>query len=485
MRERLWLLGAVAAVACSDPSGPNDGGTGIRFVSGANLTDTVGAKPVAALMVEVRDAQGRIVPAGTVVRFTAVPRSGNQFGTEMFVQPLTSNSFSTFATGETDGTGRTGVLVQFGTVAGPARIAVSVPEIGVEDTARFTVTPGQAARVTILPADTALYTGRTFTLRGGVTDRFGNVRTDPVVYTSSAPGVTVTSAGVVNTSATGRYTVTATAGTASSTAGVSVIPEGTLAAVRGEFPNFRVVTLGLDGSDLRDLTGVTTDFDVGIWPRWIPGSNTIIHSHRDGSTQVLRTVDPDGNVAPFLASRPATMTHHAEPSLPAGAAVVYFSAFDSRCSGIFYCLHRSNRDGSGVELLGTFIATGQVTWRPSSSPDGSRVAFVTTGTNIKVFDYATKTVSSWSVPGQHPSWSPDGSKIAYVPQHGGTMRLINADGTNQRVLGTRTYAEAPISWSSDSKWILARGTVWDLIEVETGLVLPLAHLAGVREASLK
>jgi hypothetical protein len=130
---------------------------------------------------------------------------------------------------------------------------------------------------------------------GRVVDRFGNVRTDPVVYSASPAGVSVSSAGMVTTSATGRYTVTATAGSASASSAVSVIPQGTLAVVRGNFPSFRIISVGLDGSDLRDLTAVA-DGGIGPRPKWIPGSSTIIYSHYDGSLQLLRTVDAEGRV---------------------------------------------------------------------------------------------------------------------------------------------------------------------------------------------
>jgi Tol biopolymer transport system component len=114
---------------------------------------------------------------------------------------------------------------------------------------------------------------------------------------------------------------------------------------------------------------------------------------------------------------------------------------------------------------------------------------VTTGTIIRVFDYASKTVSAWGVPGQFPSWSPDGSRIAYVPQLGGTLRLMNSDGTNQRALTSalRTYVEGPISWSSDSKWLLARSNagMLDLVDVETGTVLPLPYSTTYPAGSLK
>src|SRR5688572_4484484 len=144
VRRHIWLLAAfVAAGSCSDSSGPGGSGRdpGLRFISGFNVTDTVGARPTAALVVEVRDAAGALAPQGTVVRFTGVPTA--TFGVEMLVQSLTSTIFSSFVAAETDAAGRAGVLVQFGAIVGPARIAVSAPTIGVEDTARFTVLPGR------------------------------------------------------------------------------------------------------------------------------------------------------------------------------------------------------------------------------------------------------------------------------------------------------------------------------------------------------
>jgi Tol biopolymer transport system component len=107
-----------------------------------------------------------------------------------------------------------------------------------------------------------------------------------------------------------------------------------------------------------------------------------------------------------------------------------------------------------------------------------------------VFDYTTKTVSAWSVAGMYPSWSPDGTQIAYAEQYGGALHLMNADGTNQRVIssGSRTYPESPAAWSPDSKWILAQdfqfGTL-DIIEVATGRVLPIVNSAAYTSPNWK
>ena len=490
MRPRIWLIGTIlAGASCHDSSGPGgSSGPRLRLISGYDLNDTVTARPATPLIVEVRDSSGALARQGTVVRFTGVPTA--TFGPEMFVESLTSTTFTNFATGETDASGRAAILVMFGVAAGPARIAISAPTIGIQDTARYTVAPGRPARITLAPADTALYVGHTFTIRGGIVDRFGNVRPDPVTYTGPAFGVSVSTAtvGLVTASAVGRYSVTGTAGSAMESIAVSVVPQGTMVAVRDGSSGSRIISVGLDGSGLRDLTGVA-DGGIGPKPRWIPGTNTIIYSHYDGTYQVLRTVDQAGNVATLIANPPSTMTHQAEPSPSASAPVLYFSAYDSRCSTFVYCLHRSNIDGSAPELLGGLIAPNEVTWRPAASPNGSKVAFVTSGAVVKVFDYATKTTSAWSVPGQNPSWAPDGSRIAYSALGAAELRVINPDGSNQRAItsGPRRYDGGPISWSGDSKWLLARsdfGTV-DLIEVATGTVVPLPFTSAYSNASLK
>jgi Tol biopolymer transport system component len=162
---------------------------------------------------------------------------------------------------------------------------------------------------------------------------------------------------------------------------------------------------------------------------------------------------------------------------------LYFSAYDSRCgNGYIYCLFRSGIDGSNPELLGNAIAPGEETLHPSASPDGSKVAFVTSAQQIKIFDYTTKTVSAWSVDGNYPVWSPDGTTIVYEEPYAGPLHLMNADGTNQRLINppNQHYSEWPPVWSPDSKWLIAvnfNGTM-DLIEVATGNVIPIGNGPG-------
>lgn len=106
------------------------------------------------------------------------------------------------------------------------------------------------------------------------------------------------------------------------------------------------------------------------------------------------------------------------------------------------------------------------------------------GAVIKVFDVATRSVSSWKVVGQNPSWSPTGAHIAFI--RGPTLMLMNPSGTNVRALNTRTYGEQPISWSRDGRWIVARSSNGlELVDASDGTVLQITHLNDFYAASLK
>jgi Tol biopolymer transport system component len=482
MRRNLLLIAAVFVVAsCGDGSGPGGGRPGLTLISGDNVTDTINAQPLKALVVEVRDASGAIAPQRTVVRFSSPVISC--CSAEMLVGALTSTQYGPFTSGETDGAGRTAVLVQLGGIAGPARIVVSVPTLGVQDTARYTVLPGQPAAILMTPSDTSMYASGSYTVHGSVVDRFMNARNDPVVYTASSPGVSVSSSGVVTASTTGRYTLTGTAGGASGVSSLSIVPPGIVTALVLRANGERIVTFNLDGSGLRDVIGVMdNDNGIGPRPRWLPGSSTIIYSDIVAGREQIRTIDASGNVSTLIPSPPATLMQQNEPSPSANAPVLYFTGHDSRCSPPF-CLFRSGIDGTNPELLTELIAAGEAATHPSASPDGSKVAFTTSGPKIKVFDYNTKTISAWSVTGDYPAWSPDGAQIASTDPNGlGNLRLVNADGTNQRLIssGGRQYTNAPVVWSPDSKWLLGVNIsgFLDIIEVATGKVLPIRNGPG-------
>jgi len=123
-----------------------------------------------------------------------------------------------------------------------------------------------------------------------------------------------------------------------------------------------------------------------------------------------------------------------------------------------------NADGTGERALGP---GGQPDW----SPDGTKIAFVrgdfAAGNAYTVSVYVmsadgsgvTKLVDTTRLPAavysyaQTPSWSPDGRRIAFVHVPGdgesGALYIVDADGTNFRLLGSPFEPRTEPSWSPD------------------------------------
>jgi WD40-like Beta Propeller Repeat len=487
MRKSVSIFLAVAVVACTDIASPSHGG-GIAIITGGNGRDSAGAELSRALIVEVRDSSGNVPPPGTIVRFAGVPLAdGSASSSEILVETVTSNAFQAFATCSTDTRGRAAVLIKLGPKAGVGRLAISAPTLDAQDTARFEVLPGAAVKLKVLPSDTALYVGRSYTLRGGVVDRNGNVRNDPVMWSVSDTGAFVASDGTVTATKFGRYILTGTAGAFAATGSVSVVPQGRLAAWRaGLGVTSYIVSLNLDGSSPRELAPVS-DGGIGANPVWVPGTERIVYADLDGATQVLRAIEETGRVRSFFVAVPKTVSHQAEPAPSADGQWLYLAAVDSQCSSASYCLYRSKPDATALEMLATRAGTGVEGRNPAPSPDGSSVAFVS-GSTIKVLDVVTRTVDTWSVPGTNPSWSPNGAQIALLTP-AGVIRIVNADGTNGPTLkSSASVYNRPVRWTPDGNWIIARATnagVLQLINAATGDIIPLPYSTQLQTGSVK
>jgi Tol biopolymer transport system component len=66
--------------------------------------------------------------------------------------------------------------------------------------------------------------------------------------------------------------------------------------------------------------------------------------------------------------------------------------------------------------------------------------------------------------------------------------VINADGTGVRQVSAdgRSYQALGLDWSPDGQWLVARSdSTVDLIQVATGLTLPLGYATGYTLASWK
>lgn len=118
--------------------------------------------------------------------------------------------------------------------------------------------------------------------------------------------------------------------------------------------------------------------------------------------------------------------------------------------------------------------------RPSPSPDGSRVVFITGragGITLRILEVATWTLVKLDIRGHTPRWSPDSQRIVY--EEDGQIKVMNADGSERRLVSApdRSYALG-FDWSPDGTWLVAReqfrGTL-ELIQVSSGLTAARLH----------
>lgn len=172
VRRYLALVALVTLLtSCGDgATAPRNGVPGLKVVVGSGVTDTVLTQPAQALIAEVRDTRGEVVP-GVIVRFQSRPPSDTArqfYEAAIFVCQLTASSCfnSQFVADTTDRSGRVKALVRLGSVAGKAVVLVTVPELGVQDSAIFTVTPGAPVKLNLSTRDTTLDIAGAATLRG-------------------------------------------------------------------------------------------------------------------------------------------------------------------------------------------------------------------------------------------------------------------------------------------------------------------------------
>ena len=488
---RLWIaaMSAVLAAACSDTTTgvvvTTHSSKNIHFIAGYDVTDTAGTTPIQGLVVEVTDDSGAILP-GTVIRFTGtIPDPSRPFLPSMLVAPAASLYFNGTAFDTTNSRGRATILVQLGTIAGPGRIVATVPELGVQDTAQYTILPGQPAGVRMTPKDTALYAGGQLQLRGAVVDRNGNPRTDPVTYTAAAAGVSVDASGAVTAGGSpARASVIVGAQTHADTGWISVVPHGTIAAYQSQ-DTTGVVIVNLDGSGFQRLAPAVSG-NTDVTPVWSADGTQIVYATGAyGTPMHLEAVSLQGVVRQFLQSPPTSLAEATWPQYSHDGNVVYFSGHDATSN---FALWRASSGGSGATQIGRNVGCCSVDWRSSPSADGLRLAYVTDGTILQVLTMSSGAVSSTGVNGQSPRWSPTADVIAFTTQYGGPLKLMNPDGSNvhQISAGGRSYSESGFGWSPDGRWIVARGSAsLELLDTQTGLTLPLGFTGKLNTPSWK
>ena len=478
IRLRGLFGGAVAVclmLGCGGDSTAPTKKSGLEIAAGVNVTDTIGAALTQALIVQVRQPDGAVL-SGTVVRFTALQNDSTPYVSAIAVAPLNSQYFSDFASDSTDAHGRATALVELGSVAGKAGIVITVPELGLTDTAWYTVQPGRPAQFALGVSDTVVMRGIAWDIGARVMDRAGNrLSSDSVSYASLNSGATVTKSGHVTAVTEGRAEIEVQYGTARDTSRASIVPAGVMVAVR---PGNGVYLMNLDGTGLKELTPLN---DYSVFPQWSPDGRRITIYEGDPYAAVdVTAVALDGTRTPVIPN-PVSLLGGAAWVHPDGSGLLYFSGPQS---GGPMSIWRMNADGSGLVKLISPTDSYDFT-HPAPSPDGKTVLYDMDPQGIIALDVATKTVHALGLQGSFPVYSPDGAHIAYLS--GSSLMIANSDGTGARMLWNSSTVDvtAP-SWSADGKWIVAQrgGGGAALVRVSDSLILPLPFAFGYYQFAL-
>lgn len=444
---------------------------------GAGVTDTIDAQPLQALVVEVRGLDGKLA-SGATVRFEAQPPAdtSRRYEPAIYVCALTAPTCGldggfgslAFAVDTTDEKGQAKAIVRMGRVAGEAIIRLSVPEFGVVDSARFTVTPGSPARVFALATDTALDVGATATLSGRVVDRYRNLRPEvPTLSAGAGTAVTVDgSTGRVTGRDMGTQWVFARYASLADSTSVRVVPVGRLVVWAAWQQVVRLVNL--NGSAASTIVSrVHSDF--GVFPRFDAArSQVTLHTgHVDygGSPRTVVVVDTTGaprrDIGPAYGFEPIVAVRHLADGtvLVVGRRILDASSTEN---GLWLV-----DAGNAVTLVAALPDMALTYGGADISHDGTRVAFLASGSSfsseLRVLDVSTGAMTVLEPNARSPRWSSQGDRVAYLVSSGGYGGLdgvavvSNADGTGRRDLGTAVFSPG-LAWSPDGKYLVGRNS---------------------------
>jgi Tol biopolymer transport system component len=151
-------------------------------------------------------------------------------------------------------------------------------------------------------------------------------------------------------------------------------------------------------------------------------------------------------------------------------------------------------DANGENVRQLTHSSGQINTSPVWSPDGERIAFVSTRSgqqDIYVVDVQSgveRRLTYIAVSANNPVWSPDGQQIAFTTYAGGSRSIwiVNADGNNLYRLPTRTSEAISPTWSPDgeqiafSSWDTTASNIY-AIRVDGSDERQLTHFSGYQE----
>jgi len=419
-------------------------------------------------VVEVRGANGSVA-RGVIVRFESeMTAQTPQFYPRpaVTVCPLAAlNCFGQAVIDTTDSRGRAKVRVQMGVIAGTYFVRAIVPELGIADSAKYTITPGAPAGVRAAGAiDTALMIGGTATLGGRVVDRYSNARTEtPTLSLGAGNAIALNAAtGVVTALDMGNQWVFARYNSFFDSARVRVVPPGRLLVWSSDETTVRLVNT--DGTAERKIIGGVSS-DYGAFPQFDPTRQRLtLHagtaSYGGGPPNDLIIIDTTGAVRRDIVADIGFDLIMSTRYLADGTVLLVGMrhADFSRTSPSLWRVATDNTITVVAALPGIAGSYGGA----DISHDGTRVVYVASSypSELRVLDVASGSTTLLDTNVNSPRWSAQDDRIVYLgaPSNGyydGVATVINADGSGRRVLATVDLSPG-IGWSPDGTYVIGR-----------------------------
>jgi Tol biopolymer transport system component len=206
-------------------------------------------------------------------------------------------------------------------------------------------------------------------------------------------------------------------------------------------------------SDASAVTRVTSDLTVVHYDFAANGS-LLVYEDDPATTRNLIVVRPDGTGRRVIAPPPGVCCPQLPRLSPDGTKVAYYGApAEQDDNGPGYEIYVSPTDRSGVA---TDVSNNPGDdWWPVWSPDGTRIAFVSSdpgavfgpGSLHAVDPDGTDQITLTPVDNVwEPAWSPDGSRIAYTGYGGDQAHVFvaNADGSGRVDVTPNAGSSRPI-----------------------------------------
>jgi hypothetical protein len=491
----LFLSGSGCGGSTEEPNP----GPGLHVIGTREITDTVLTILKDPMTVELRNAAGQ-PQAGVSIVFEG--HGANGLDTIAYLKnpgvsttPSNYRSFNATATVVTDANGRAAVSVALGSKAGNASVVARALTDGSIDSLTLVVRPGRATGLVLLPSDTSLLLGRSFTFQARQTDKWNNAIDTPLTGLSlsldSGSSITPGTSGTVSSTALGRALITLRALGTVAQARISVVPVGTLAMYASGGGSSGVYVAQTDGSDGHWLYKAPAPGPFsgprGIWPTWSPDGSSVAFTH----DRILAVVPASNGAFRDLPTPALAIAEDVAPRFSADGRWIYFSSGGVSAPRLSWRIHP---DGTGLDSVVDPAGLSGIS-APRPSPDGSRLlVHAGSAQSNGLFFLPTNggPLQDLHIPVAQGEWSPLGDRIAFIaPVQSGFpdagIRYLTAAGQPLQDLHASPFPPTDLSWSSDGQWLVGSlasyyaETSYDLpmfprrvefVNVHTGLTIP-------------